>query len=150
MGGTMFGGCKNLQSFNYNLPKLTNGNNMFNGCSSLEEFLIDISSVQNGYDMFQNCPKLRKFTSKLTSLTDGQWMFYYSKLDKDSVINIITSLKEDNICDTGSPLLHIGIDRNLATDSELLTFLGISSGTNQTITLTNPKGINWAVSLYWN
>ena len=146
----MFHGCKKLQSFNYKLPKLTNGGSMFNGCSLLEEFLIDISSVQVGYDMFQNCPKLRKFTSKLTSLTTGHWMFTRSKLDKDSVINIISSLKEDNICDTGSPLLYLGIDRNLATDSELLSFLGISSGTNQTITITNPKGINWAVSLFWN
>lgn len=146
----MFNGCKKLSSFNYNLPKLTSGGGMFNGCSSLEEFLIDISSVQNGYDMFQSCPKLRKFTSKLPSLTSGNYMFARCKLNKDSVINIITSLKEDNICDTGSPSLYIGIDQNLATDSELLSFLGISSGTNQTITVTNPKGINWAVSLYWN
>ena len=146
----MFNGCSSLSSFSYSLSNLINANSAFMYCSSLEEFSSDISSLKNGFQMFAFCYKLQKFSSKLPSLTSGTYMFTGCKLNKDSVINIITSLKEDNICDTGSPSLHIGIDRNLATDSELLSFLGISSGTNQTITITNPKGINWAVSLSWN
>ena len=88
----MFSGCTNLTSFNGDLSSLTNGTNMFSGCTNLTSFNGDLSSLTNGSGMFSGC-----------------------KLDKDSVIRIITCLRESNTC-SSSQQLTIGVDKQYKDD----------------------------------
>ena len=70
-GDSMFSYCENLESFTSDLSSLTNGDSMFYLCSALTTFSSDLSSLTDGASMFNNCSNLKSFNSNLSSLTDG-------------------------------------------------------------------------------
>ena len=94
---------------------VTNASEMFYYCSNLTSFKGDLSSLTDGSSMFDSCSNLTSFKGDLSSLTDGDRMFYDCKLDKDSVIRIITCLRESNTC-SSSAKLTIGYDRQYKND----------------------------------
>jgi hypothetical protein len=93
-GSAMFNGCRKLTSFSSDLSSLTYGSNMFSSCEKLTSFSVDLSSLTNGSGMFEYCYNLTTFSSDLSSLTDGWSMFYKCKLNPQSVMYIIQSIKD--------------------------------------------------------
>lgn len=146
-GTSMFYKCTNLTTFTSDLPSLTNGKGMFHSCSKLESFDTDLSSLTDGGSMFYQCSNLTTFTSDLSSLTNGSAMFYGCKLNKESVINIITCLKERNTCSVNASLT-LSIDGSLINDAEILELLGIAAGDTST-TLVGHGGGTWNIYLRW-
>lgn len=143
-GGNMFEWCSALTSFDVDMPLLTNGSCMFNYCGSLTSFNGDLSSLTNGYWMFAQCPNLTSFTSDLSSLTNGENMFG-GKLDKESVLNIITCLKERNKCTTDA-VLSLEINKDLKTDADILAALGLSTWSS-TATIIGHGGATWTIRI---
>lgn len=74
------------------MPVLENGYSAFDDCKSLKSFSANVDSLRSGFSMFARCSSLTSFSSKLPSLKEGSGMFNYCKLDKPSVINILTSI----------------------------------------------------------
>ena len=72
-------------------------------------------------------------------------MFDGCKLDKSSVIDIITCLKERNSC-SSSASLTIGVDKQYQNDPELLEVLGITSWTSR-VTIVGHGGGTWTINL---
>lgn len=91
-GNQMFHNCAQLTTFSSDLPSLTNGYYMFFGCENLTSFSSDLSSLENGGAMFSWCRKLTTFDSDLSSLTNGSSMFHKTCLDFTSIKHIITCL----------------------------------------------------------
>jgi hypothetical protein len=137
-----------INSFEFSLNSLTIGDGMFLMCSNLTTFTSELGALTSAMSMFEGCNKLTTFTSDLSSLTNGEYMFAGCKLDKESVINIITCLKEKNNCTTAASLT-LGIDNNLKNDVELQTLLNITSGATST-TLMGNGGKLWTIMLEWN
>lgn len=155
----LFNGCTKLDftkcDFGSEEPftELTEAQSIFSGCSMLTNFNYNIDKVSDGNGMFIRCPNFTSFGSKLPGLTVGFMMFYGCKLDKPSVMNIINSLRNENQAPqtTNNTIMEIGIDATLKTDSELLTFLGISkASSSHVITVTNPLGAVWTITIRWN
>ena len=92
-GERMFYHCGNLTSFTSDLSSLKDGESMFSGCTNLTSFASDLSSLTNGYYMFYNCTNLTTFKSDLSYLTYGS-MFYKTKLNPQSVMYIVDSIKD--------------------------------------------------------
>ena len=134
--------------WNCDMKFITNTSEMFNGCTNLTSFNGDLSSLTNGVSMFNGCSNLTSFNGDLSSLTDGYSMFSSCKLDKDSVIRIITCLRESNTC-SSSEQLTIGVDKQYQNDPELLEVLGITSWTSS-VTLVGHGGGTWAITLEAN
>lgn len=65
---------------------------MFRVCSELSSFTSELPRLTNGEEMFDRCSNLSSFSSKLPRLTNGQSMFNGCKLDKPSVMNILSSI----------------------------------------------------------
>lgn len=148
----------NLASFDKNLPLLVNSEHMFFSCVNLTSFNAQTPFLKISSNMFSGT-KLVSFSGDLTSLQSGESMFSYCKLDKPSVENIINCLRTTNVLTT-TATIDLGIDKTLATDSELLEFLQISEGIAQSITIVPPVrtledgtvvgGGTWTVNLTWN
>lgn len=148
----------NLALFDKNFPLLVNGEYMFFGCVTLTSFNAQTPLLEKGLHMFSGT-KLVSFSGNLSSLQSGGGMFSYCRLDKPSVQNIINCLRTTNVLTT-TATLDLGIDKTLATDSELLEFLQISEGVAQSITIVPPVrtledgtvvgGGTWTVNLTWN
>ena len=147
-GNSMFSGCTNLTSVNGDLPSLTTASAMFSGCTNLTSFNGDLSSLTNGDDMFSSCTNLTSFNGDLSSLTSGGRMFNHCKLDKPSVLRIITCLKERNTCATAG-LLTLGINKDLTTDADILAALGKSSWGSLTNIIGHGGG-TWLITLQAN
>jgi hypothetical protein len=71
----MFDYCTGLETFNCDLPNLTDGRGMFQYCTNLTSFTSKLSSLTDSYKMFYGC-KLTSFNCDLPSLTIGREMFY--------------------------------------------------------------------------
>ena len=139
----MFRGTS-LTSFSVALPSLTDGSSMFRG-TSLTSFSVALPSLTNGFGMFQECYKLTSFSGDLSSLTDGRSMFDSARLDKQSVVGIITCLRERNTCST-SAQLDIRIDSQYMNDPELLEVLGITEFAS-TVSIVGHGGGTWTINL---
>ena len=157
-GTDMFNNCKKLEEVNFYAPKLNQSGLMFRG-APIKSFIGNLDSLTDFLGMFWDNPgTLTHFEAKLPSLiTEDSYLpaFRFFKLDKSSVMGIVNTLKEDNQCtgqeEGANPVMTIGIDKTLATDAELLAFLGIESAVNnQQITVTNPLGTVWTLTLRWN
>lgn len=157
-GSWMFRNSYNgIKKSTFNMPNLVSAGAMF-AQTGIEEFEASVELLQNGESMFLWVP-LKKFSSQLPSLINGSNMFNVGKLDKPSVENIINCLRTTNVLTT-TAILDLGIDKTLATDSELLEFLQISEGVAQSITIVPPVrtledgtvvgGGTWTVNLTWN
>lgn len=148
-----------LASFEKDLPLLKNGGHMFFKCVNLTIFDGKLSLLESGLNMFMSCSSFKTFNSSLDSLIDGTGMFLSCKLSKSSIQTIINCLRTTNVLTT-TATLDLGIDKTLATDSELLEFLQISEGVAQSITIVPPVrtledgtvvgGGTWTVNLTWN
>ena len=99
-------------------------------------------------DMFSGCSNLTSFTGDLSSLTNGSGMFSGCKLDKDSVIRIITCLRESNTC-SSSASLTIGCNSQYKNDPELLEALGITTWQSN-VTIVGHGGGTWTITLEAN
>jgi hypothetical protein len=153
-GQNMFRGCSSLKSFNCPLNALTNGQAMFQSCISLESFeSSDMSSVTNGSYFFGDCPSLTHFRGSLKSLTNGSYMFTSCKLDKESTLHVINSLKTENTKTTSGSLV-LGVNASLKTDADILAAIGLSSVSSSTNTssvkITGAGGGEWTVMVRWN
>lgn len=154
----MFYGNWRPKEFEGNLQNLTEANGMFCWCNNLRSFKANLDLLKDGDNMFAYCG-LKSFDAELISLVRGGGMFVACSLDKTSVQKIINCLRTTNVLTTTASL-SLGIDKTLATDSELLEFLQISEGVNQSITITPPVrtledgtvvgGGTWTVNLTWN
>lgn len=71
---------------------------MFEYCDELSSFTIELPKLTDGEHVFYGCTNLKSFTSKLPKLTNGFGMFEDCKLDKPSVINILTSIPQCKSC----------------------------------------------------
>jgi hypothetical protein len=77
-GRYMFYLCSKLTSFNFNMPKLKNGESMFysGGAGTLASINSNLDSLENGSDMFSSQSKLATINiGDLPSLEDGTGMF---------------------------------------------------------------------------
>jgi hypothetical protein len=90
----MFYLCTALTAFSSDLSSLTNGDYMFDNCISLTTFNSDLSNLINGSGMFSCCTNLKTFSSDLSSLMRGNSMFNSCKLDAQSIMYIIHSIKD--------------------------------------------------------
>ena len=142
-GTGMFSNCSNLTSFNSDLSSLTNGNGMFWDCTNLSTFTSDLSSLTNGRYMFYK-NNLTTFTSDLSSLTDGTYMFNQCKLDAQSVMYIIHSIK--NI--TAEKQLYIDGTIPYVTSSNGVYSAprGFMSNGRYVFTYNNPKITTYIIS----
>lgn len=116
-GDKMFYNCTSLKTFTNPMPKLKSGREMFYNCSKLETFTSPMPNLENGSDMFYNCTSLKTFSGDLSALVEGEDMFYGCKLDKKSVMNIVTGI---NIAPEGglSPIA-IGYAKGQLTVEEI-------------------------------
>ena len=144
-GTYMFGLGFNLTSFTSELPSLTDGENMFNYCRNLESFNSDLSSLTNGYGMFSKCSKLTSFSSNLSSLTNGVGMFSKSKLDAQSVANIVHTLSTHE----SKGHIHIGIGCDNTEADQLLFAQECDCETWQEL-LDDFSAKNWTVEFQFN
>lgn len=113
----MFYNCTSLKTFTNPMPKLKNAAEMFCNCTKLEAFTSPLLRLKCGRDMFYNCTSLKTFSSDLSALTDGEDMFYGCKLDRKSVMHIVSSI---NIAPEGglSPIT-IGYAKGQLTVEEI-------------------------------
>lgn len=92
----MFSECYALEEFSSGMPKLDNGYHTFSGCKNMKRFSANVDKLRVGDSMFSRCYNLTSFSSKLPSLQNGSGMFSWCRLDKPSVINILTSIPKVN------------------------------------------------------
>lgn len=98
-----------LESWSFDMPNLVNGSKMFNNYQSVEDsyeliveptltsFSADLSSLEDGEKMFAGQTNLTSFCANLSSLNNGKDMFKGCKLDAESFVYIVSSLKPKNI-----------------------------------------------------
>ena len=150
-GENMFAGNIHLVSVKSNMPKLENGNFMFGVgfigeyyeyyCSSLTYFEGDLSSLKNGNSMFAGSG-LETFKSSLPSLEKGDYMFDRCNLNKESVIRILTSLKNDNKLEEGkSANIMLSCPSCSSEDSDINSLL--ESGN----VITTKNGGKWNITI---
>lgn len=155
-GSLMFYGCSNLTEFCGDLSTIKNGQSMFYGCYSLHTFKSDLSQLENGTEMFLDCGSLSTFTGKLTSLQDGNNMFLRCKLNYNSVVNILTSILDENqYVNSQGTTLTLGVDKNYMGDViDYMTTRGMSvtenTETNLKATMTSKVGNDWKIEIIWN
>ena len=78
----------------YNLPELVVGDYLFKGWTEMSAFISDTPSLVSAKEMFRNT-SLTTFYGELSSLESADHMFGYGvKLDYDSVLNIVDSIKD--------------------------------------------------------
>ena len=121
-----------IKTFNVDLPKVKQAQNMFEYCENLTSFNGDLSSLFDGYEMFSCCENLTSFNggeNGLKELLTGDYMFYWCKLDKNSVLYISNNIKDiygmdvnDNTLWNGISTsrrgkLYLGIDSNIENDA---------------------------------
>lgn len=160
----LFLGNTAIKTFDIDLPKLEYAGNMFYECQNLTSFTGDISSLKygciesamggSGSGMFENCKNLKVFTSSLKNLQNGWMMFKGCVLNKESVLSIVRSIKQENLYngETAADLI-LGIDKNLVSDEELLSELGITYQegiTQYSSTITGFAGGQWNISISFN
>ena len=156
----MFMGCQKLIRFNSNMPKLINATGMFSYSydsyddyfnHQMETFDSNVDSLQIGTRMFEGFRALGSFKSKLPSLTDGSLMFYGCSLNKESVISIINTIKNDNTC-AQNATLDLGVDYNLTSQNGYIEDNDILSLFDQkvydgTYKMKGHGGGTWTVTL---
>lgn len=81
-----------VNSIDYNLEELVNGNYRYKNHSELTSVISDMPALQSAIQMFWGCP-LTYFCGNLDSLEEAYGMFFGSKLDEDSIINIVDGIK---------------------------------------------------------
>ena len=116
----------------YNLPELVVGDYLFKGWTEMTAFISDTPSLVSAKEMFRNT-SLTTFYGELSSLESADHMFGYGvKLDYDSVLNIVDSIKDVKDI-VGVHNIEIGYD---STDEQLVKEL------NAFQTELNAKGWN--------
>lgn len=145
-GQGAFNGCNNLASFRGDLSSLTLGHSMFRDCRQITAFNSDLSSLINGDSMFYGCNNLASFSGDLSSLTNGNNMFASCKLDKQSVIYIITCIKERNTCTTNATL-SLTINATHQNDDEINQLLGFAASNGGSGTLVGAGGGTWTIKI---
>ena len=84
----------NNGTLRYNLPELVVGDHLFKGWTEMTAFISDTPSLVSAKEMFRNT-SLTAFYGELSSLESADHMFGYGvKLDYDSVLNIVDSIKD--------------------------------------------------------
>ena len=119
-----------------NLVSLENGSSMFQG-SWIKSFTSPLPKLKNGNNMF-TCGSVRNFqtfNSELPSLESGTNMFHNAKLDKDSVIRILTSIPSFT---NGSHALTIGIHNDYYYDKNIPSHI------------IEAENKGWTLTLEWN
>lgn len=159
----LFLGNTAIKTFDIDLPKLEYAGNMFYECQNLISFTGDVSSLKygcaenvmgGGVGMFENCKNLKVFTSSLKNLQNGYAMFIGCKLNKESVLSIVRSIKQENLYNGDTTAtLSLGIDKNIISDEELLSELGITytdGVTGYSSTITGFSGGQWNLAINFN
>jgi hypothetical protein len=152
-GQSMFYKCTNLTSFTsdssgspVNLSSLTNGQSMFYNCRNLTSFTSELPSLTNGQSMFYNCRNLTSFTSELPSLTNGHLMFASCKLDAQSVMYIIHSIKDvaaEKLLYTSGTIPYVTYD---STTQKYSAPKGFMSDGKYVYTYNNPNPYTTTIS----
>lgn len=137
-----------LTSFTGDLSSLEEGTHMFDNCAYLKSFNANLDKLKNARAMFgaSTC-NLSSFRGSLKSLRAGKQMFEGCRLDKESVINIITTLQTQNTLEDSS-YLDLGVDYKLQSDAELMTLLKLDS--SNYCQIKSSKGGIWNVGISWN
>ena len=105
---------------NYNLEELVNGDYRYKNHSELHTVVCDMPCLVSGVQMFWGT-SLTSFCGNLGSLENGQGMFGKNcKLDEDSIINIVDSIKE-NISDEPNNIT-IGYNSSLISSETITNF----------------------------
>lgn len=144
----MFLSCLSLEEFKGNLSALTDGQNMFQNCYSMKKFEANTPLLQNGLNMFNGCP-LEEFKGNLRKLHTADNMFKGAKLNKESVLHILSELRSASTLN-GTFKMILGIDKNLQTDEEIKTELGgFTPVHGQTISLTLGNN-TWQITIQLN
>jgi hypothetical protein len=118
----MFLSCLSLEEFKGDLSALTDGQNMFQNCYSMKRFEANTPLLQWGLNMFNGCP-LEEFKGNLRKLHTADNMFKGAKLNKESVLHILSELRSASTLN-GTLKMILGIDKNLQTDEELTEIFG--------------------------
>lgn len=82
-----------FESFSSDLSKLKDGAYMFVGCDKLKKFDSDLPSLIYGDCMFM-IPSNLKFNASLESLVSGQNMFRSARLDANSLLVIMHTIRD--------------------------------------------------------
>lgn len=93
-GEGMFEGCVQMESCPAELPALVNGERMFYNCSSFTSGPTLMPVLTHGVRMFEECTALTRVESTLPSLTEGDFMFQSCRLNRESVLRILSSLQD--------------------------------------------------------
>ena len=158
-GAAMFRNCTSLSELNFNLQNMVDGSNMFNvNRASHTSFKGKLTSLIQGHSMFKN--RLRSFDGDLSSLEIGKDMFRGCCLDKKSIKNIASSIKQLPVNpswtypteyytaqnytgdqswwpgswnDSNRGIITLGIDSRLEADSEIQDYLKQIRAKNWTV-----------------
>ena len=105
---------------NYNLEELVNGDYRYKNHSELHTVVCDMPCLVSGVQMFWGT-SLTSFCGSLSSLENGYGMFGKGcKLDEDSIINIVDSIKEN---DSETPNhITIGYNSSLVSSNLIADF----------------------------
>lgn len=150
MGTGAFSGTK-LSNFKKDMPLLESAGQMFIS-TPLQYFESNTSALKSAGFMLYNCPSLKSVKMDFTSLEDGTYMFGYCPLDSESAFDIITQLKTKNVAEGNSKYLTLGnIPRILSQNADFLSLCGVNSiADGQTISIYNPKGTEWRVTIWFH
>lgn len=128
---------------------MTSGSSMFYDCTSLTSFTTtNLSNLTNGSSMFYNCKSLTSFNYTLPKLTNGSSMFYNCKLDRDSVIRILSSIPSS----TSNKNLSLGIlgfgdNGGLTGDASTISTSVVRYDLSQALAAATAK--KWTVSVVY-
>ena len=146
-----------ISEMELNIPNVKDASGLFYDNGTVINFTGDLSSLEDATGMFSWTP-IRSFDADLPNLKWGNDMFKESLLDKNSIIKIITSLKNENIW-AGTILLNkngyesgkltLCIDANFKKDEELMNFLNLSSSDDTETTITCKGGGVWNITIEW-
>jgi hypothetical protein len=134
--------------------KITDGEGAFKYDSLISSFAIDLPNLENAATMFDRCYNLKNFSADITSIHNGTNMFGGCKLNKKSILKILTDIKNSEKADLGRAVnLGIWANPNLFHDSdfgEQLHEMGITiNSKHNSFTMESNGGKKWNIELHF-
>lgn len=146
-----------ISEMELNIPNVKDASGLFYDNGTVIKFTGDLSSLEDATGMF-SWTSIYSFDADLPNLKWGHDMFRASMLDKNSIIKIISSLKNENTWD-GTILLNkngqesgkltLCIDTSFKKDEDLMNILNLSSSDVTETTITCKGGGVWNITIDW-
>ena len=134
--------------------KITDGEDAFKYDSLISSFAVDLPNLEHAANMFGECYNLKNFSADITSIHNGTNMFSGCKLNKKSILKILTDIINSEKTDLGYEV-NLGIWGNpgLYYDSNFIAQLSdmditIDSKHNY-FSKTSKGGKKWVIELHF-